>query len=312
MRSTSRTTVVLGTGGTIAGTAEDAKDNVGYKAAQLGVAQLLGDLATDGPVETEQVAQVDSKDMDHALWQKLARRVGFHLARDEVGAVVVTHGTDTLEETAYFLHRVLAPAKPVVLTAAMRPASALLSDGPQNLRDALALAATPGALGVLVVLAQQVFGARGLRKAHSYRLDALSAGDAGPLGRIEEGKLRRFRPWPRAQALGLDCVQCEVSSWPRVEIVLSHAGAGSALVEALVAQGAQGLVVAGTGNGSVHLRLAAALQQAQQAGVAVRRTTRCAAGAVIGDDGSGLAHADELTPVQARIELMLELLAAPR
>ncbi len=121
--------------------------------------------------------------------------------------MVITHGTDTLEETAYFLHRVLAPAKPVVLTAAMRPASALLSDGPQNLLDALTLAASAGARGVLAVLAQQVFGAAELRKVHSYRLDAFGAGDAGPLGRIEEGRLRRFRDWPAGSALGLALIE---------------------------------------------------------------------------------------------------------
>jgi L-asparaginase len=198
-----------------------------------------------------------------------------------------------------------------VLVAAMRPASALLSDGPQNLQDALALAAHADARGVLVVLSQQVFVARGLRKAHSYRLDALAAGDAGPLGRIEEGRLRRFRPWPEAQPLGLARVQRDVALWPRVEIVLSHAGASRDMVDALVAQGVRGLVVAGTGNGSVHQQLEAALLQAQGAGVQVRRTTRCAAGGVVGDDMSGLPHADDLTPVQARIELLLELLAAP-
>ncbi len=305
---------MVGTGGTIAGTAADAFDNVGYRAGQLGVAQLLEamPLPAGVAVETEQLAQLDSKDMDPALWQALAQRVAMHLARDEVGAVVITHGTDTLEETAYLLHRVLAPAKPLVLTAAMRPASALLSDGPQNLLDALALAATPSARGVLVVLAQQVFVAPGLRKAHSYRLDALSAGDAGPLGRIEEGRLRRYRAWPEEPALGLTLLQRPVASWPRVEIVLSHAGADGRLVDALLTQRPppQGIVVAGTGNGSVHAALEAALRRAMAMGVAVRRCTRCAGGSVIGGDADALPSAGEASPVQARIELLLELMAA--
>jgi L-asparaginase len=310
MQNSLRRTVVLGTGGTIAGTAQDARDNVGYQAAQLGVAQLLAGVAASGRVETEQVAQVDSKDMDPALWQALAQRVAHHLARDEIAAVIVTHGTDTLEETAYFLHRVLAPAKPVVLTAAMRPASALLSDGPQNLQDALALAGAPGARGVLAVMAGQVFGAPGLRKAHSYRLDALSAGDAGPLGCVEEGRLRRFRDWPAAQALGLQRVQRAVQDWPRVEIVTSHAGADGRLVDALLALGVRGIVVAGTGNGSVNVRLEAALRRAMDAGVAVLRCTRCAGGGVIGGAAHALPSAGELTPVQARIEMLLTLLGA--
>ncbi|MEO7850680.1 MAG: asparaginase [Rubrivivax sp.] len=307
-----RTTVILGTGGTIAGTAEHAHDNVGYRAAQLGVDQLLAGLPWVGALHTEQVAQVDSKDMEHTLWRTLAERVALHLARPEVDAVVITHGTDTLEETAYFLHRVLAPAKPVVLTAAMRPASALLSDGPQNLLDALALAATPGARGVLVVMAQQVYGATGLRKAHSYKLDALSAGDAGPLGRIEEGHMRRFRDWPEAVPLGLAAVLTPVANWPRVEIVFSHAGADGSVVDALMQQPPQGIVVAGSGNGSVHARLEAALRRAMAKGVAVRRCTRCAAGGVIGGDADDLPAAGDLTPVQARIALMLELMAEQR
>jgi L-asparaginase len=312
MQSMSLTTVILGTGGTIAGLADDAADNVGYRAARLDVQQLLSGLPLAGAVQTEQLAQVDSKDMSHTLWRQLAQRVAAHLARDEVGAVVITHGTDTLEETAYFLHRVLAPAKPVVLCAAMRPASALLADGPQNLLDAMALAATPGARGVLAVMAQQVFAATGLRKAHSYKLDALSAGDAGPLGRIEEGRLRRFRDWPEGSALGLPVIVRAAQDWPRVDIVTSHAGADGRIVDALMLEPPRGIVVAGTGNGSVHAELEAALRRAQAAGVAVRRCTRCADGAVIGGSDDALPSAGDLTPVQARIELMLELMTSRR
>ena len=134
MQSTSTKVVILGTGGTIAGTAEDAADNLGYTAAQIGVDALVAAVrALAGlPLEAEQVAQIDSKDMGHRVWLALAQSVAHHLARAEVAGVVITHGTDTLEETAWFLQRVLAPAKPVVLTAAMRPASSAQADGPQN------------------------------------------------------------------------------------------------------------------------------------------------------------------------------------
>ncbi len=181
MQSLSSRVVVLGTGGTIAGRAASAHDNVGYQAAQLSVAELLQGVARTGlAIESEQLAQLDSKDMDHATWQQLARRSAHQLARPEVRGVVITHGTDTLEETAWLLHRVLAPRKPLVLTAAMRPATSLQADGPQNLADALTLAATDGAAGVLVVLAGTVHGAADVRKLHSRRLDAFSSGDAGP------------------------------------------------------------------------------------------------------------------------------------
>jgi L-asparaginase len=303
--------VLLGTGGTIAGTSAVAGDNVGYSAAQLGVAQLVAAVpALAGvPLETEQIAQVDSKDIGHAVWRALAEAVDRHLARPEVGAVVVTHGTDTLEETAYFLQRVLAPAKPVVLVAAMRPATALQADGPQNLVDALAVAREPGARGVVAVLAGRVHGAFDLRKVHAYRLDAFGSGDAGVLAEVEEGRLRRHRDWPRGEALGLIDLPRDVSGWPVVEIVTSHAGSGARVVEALLAVGVDGLVVAATGNGSVHHALETALVAAQSAGVAVLRATRTLGGSVIDASAAVLPSAGALTPVQARIELMLRLLA---
>lgn len=311
-KSSAAKTVILGTGGTIAGTAE-AGDNIGYTAAQLGVAQLVARVpALAGvPLEVEQVAQLDSKDMDFATWRLLAQRVAFHLDRPDVGGVVITHGTDTLEETGYLLHRVLAPARPVVLAAAMRPATALLADGPQNVLDAVSVARHPEARGVLAVLSGAVWVAGEMRKTHSYRTDAFSAGDAGPLGWLEEGVLRQLRPWPVARSVGL--APLERHEWPRVEIVFSHAGADGRLVDALVRDGVDGLVVAATGNGTVHHEVEAALLRAQAQGVKVLRSTRVGAGAVLAKPGDALPSAGTLTPVQARVELLLQLLeGAPR
>lgn len=304
--------VILGTGGTMAGTSALAADNVGYGAGQIGVAQLLAGVPQLAArrLEAEQVAQIDSKDMDHMVWQQLAMRVAHHLARPEVAGLVVTHGTDTLEETAYFLQRVLAPTKPVVLTAAMRPATALLADGPQNLLDAVTLAAEPGAQGVVAVLAGRVHGPVAVRKQHPYRLDAFDSADAGPLARIEEGVVRRLRAWPAGLALGLARVMAPPERWPRVAVVASHAGAEGEVVDALVALGARGLVVEGTGNGTVHHALEAALLRAVDAGVAVLRATRCSGGGVVGSPPGALPSAGELTPAKARIELMLRLMAA--
>jgi L-asparaginase len=301
--------VILGTGGTIAGTGQ----NVGYTAAQIGVAELAAAVpALQGlPLEAEQVAQVDSKDMSFAVWQQLAQRVALHVERADVAGVVVTHGTDTLEETAYFLHRVLAPAKPVVLTAAMRPATSLQADGPQNLLDAVTVAREPGARGVVCVLSGAVLGAADVRKVHTYRLDAFSPGDAGALALVAEGRLRLLRAWGEGAApVGLARVARGAAQWPQVEVLMSHAGAGGAIVSALLAQGVQGIVVAATGNGSVHAELEAALLAAQDGGVRVLRSTRCAFGAVFDAGTPALPSAGALTPVQARIELLLELLAA--
>jgi L-asparaginase len=131
--------------------------------------------------------------MGFAVWRGLVERIEAHAARSNVAGIVVTHGTDTLEETAYLLHRVLKTRRPVVLTAAMRPATSLQADGPQNLLDAVMVAGWPGSAGVSVAFGSRLFAGHEIRKLHGYRIDAFSAGDAGPLGLIEEGTLRRLR-----------------------------------------------------------------------------------------------------------------------
>jgi L-asparaginase len=311
MQSDAGRVVILGTGGTIAGTAATALDNLGYRAGQLSVQDLIAAVPALGglELEAEQLAQLDSKDMSYAVWQALAQRTAAHLARAEVRAVVVTHGTDTLEETAYFLHRVLAPDKPVVFTAAMRPATSLQADGPQNLVDAVTVARTDGARGVIAVLGGEVFGAADLRKTHTLRLRAFEAGDAGRLGSIEGGTLRRFRAWPAGVGLGLATIGRPTGSWPRVEVVLNHAAADGRIIDLLLAQGLEGLVLAGTGNGTLSEALEAAALRACEAGVLVLRASRCAQGPVLGDEGA-LASAGELSAVQARVELLLRCLQA--
>lgn len=304
--------VMLGTGGTLAGTADRADDNVGYRAAQLGIGELLARIpALAGlQLQAEQVAQIDSKDMGYAVWRHLAGRVAYHVERSDVAGVVVTHGTDTLEETAYLLQRVLSPDKPVVLTAAMRPATALLSDGPQNIVDALAVARHPGARGVVAVLAGSIHSGLDVRKLHTYRVDAFGSGDAGALGVVQEGRLTLWRRWPQGEALGL--ARLSPARPPRVAIVTSHADADGGIVDALRAHGIDGIVVAGTGNGTLHEGLAAALRRARdEGGVQVLRATRVAAGAVVPTGRDEFEPAGALTPAQARVELMLRLLAHP-
>ncbi len=305
----SKKIVILGTGGTIAGTAAARGDHVGYTAAQLGVADLVAGVPAlaDIPLVAEQVAQLDSKDMDHATWRALALRVAHWLAQPDVQGVVVTHGTDTLEETAWFLQQVLQPAKPVVLACAMRPATALVADGPQNLLDAVSVARHPGASGVVAVCAGAIHGAREVRKSHTYRLDAFDSGDGGPIGYVEQGGLRLLRGWPRPLPAQAALLARDVREWPRVDIVFSHAGADARLVELLVADGTRGLIVAATGNGTVHTALEAALARAQQGGTRVLRATRCAQGRIIASADAGFADADDLSPVKARVSLMLSL-----
>ncbi len=314
MQNIARTIVVLGTGGTIAGTSAVAGDDVGYTAAQIGVAQLVKAVPAlaDVPLESEQVAQIDSKDMGFAVWRALALRLAHHLTRADVAGIVVTHGTDTLEETAYFLQRVLAPAKAVVMTAAMRPATSAQADGPQNLLDAVHVAGHAGVHGVLAVLNGQVHAAHDVRKLHTYRMDAFSSGDAGVVGMVMQAQVHISRAPPLGIALGTDVLPADLAAWPRVEIVHSHVGANGAVVRALVAAGVHGLVVAATGNGTVHHDLEAALLEAQAGGVRVLRSSRCLGGRVLARADDVLPSADDLTPAKARIELMLGLMSLLR
>ena len=304
--------VILGTGGTIAGTAADPDDHVGYTAAQLGIDTLVAAVpALAGlDLESEQVAQLDSKDMDFATWQRLARRVAHHLARDEVGGVVVTHGTDTMEETAYFLQRVLAPAKPVVLTGAMRPATARDADGPRNLADAVTLARDGRVVGVSVVMAGRAWAAAEVRKRHTRSLQAFDAGAAEPLALIEPGQATSVRASTPASlpGLGLACLETEVATWPRVEIVLNHAGADGRSVDLMSGHGVAGWIAAGTGNGNLSRPLESALRRAAQSGQRVWRCSRCADGEVVGADDAEIRISPLASAVQARVEMLLRML----
>ncbi|HEY9095859.1 MAG TPA: asparaginase [Hydrogenophaga sp.] len=314
--------MILGTGGTIAGRAADPGDNVGYVAGEVGVDVLVRAVPPlrGLPLESEQVAQIDSKDMGFNVWKPLVERVAHHLAREEVSGVIITHGTDTLEETAWFLQLLLDPKKPVVLTCAMRPSTALVPDGPQNLLDAVSVAGSPGWGGVVVVAAGLVHRAEHVCKMHSYRVEAFDSGDAGPVACVEEGAIRWFHPMP---VPGVDdslqgdrqALIMESASLPGVAIVMSHADADGRMVRGLLAlnHGAQGdrtrgIVVACTGNGTIHADLVSALQEAQGQGVKVVRATRCARGRVVAHAGDRFEDAGGLSPVKARLALSLSLL----
>ncbi|REC95177.1 asparaginase [Kushneria indalinina] len=310
-----RRIVVLGTGGTIAGSSPQAGANLGYTAGTVSVDDLLGGIAApEGfALHAEQVAQLDSKDMDTATWQALHERCEYWLAHEDVAGLVITHGTDTAEETAFFLHSVLSSTRPIVLACAMRPSTALMPDGPQNLRDALVVAATSEATGVTVVCAGEIHGAIAVRKTHPYRLNAFASGDSGPIGYVEEGTVRQLRPWPRPESSDQNALP-DAEHWPRVEIVLSHAGASGALIDTLVrerqsgvAAPVEGLVLGATGNGSLHRNLEQAAQRAHESGIEVRVAARCDEGRLLPAPDADFSVMAELSPVKARIALVLEL-----
>jgi L-asparaginase len=319
--------VFLAMGGTVAGTAASAGDNVGYTAAQVGVQDLLASVpglkAILGGFEavSEQVCQIDSKDLVHADWRALLGRISHYLAMPDVAGVVVTHGTDTLEETAYFLSCTvpaeLLRQKPLVLTCAMRPASSLTPDGPGNMADAAAVALCQEAHGVLVVCAGTIHSATHVQKVHPYRTDAFDSGEAGPVGLVEEGRVRLLCNWPNviASMHNVNSAAKLTGDWPRVELLISHAGATGVVVRALLRQDAdeaplRGIVVAGTGNGTIHKSMETALVEAQAQGIRVVRVSRCAYGQVVGGsptDRSGAFATAGLSGVKARIALMLEI-----
>jgi L-asparaginase len=308
--------VVLGTGGTIAGVAKaghGAGEVVAYDAGALGADRLVAALPglAGWPIEVRNVAQIDSCDMGVAVWQTLLGHARATLTDPGVAGVVVTHGTDTLEETAYLLHRVLdTEHKPVVLTAAMRPASAASPDGPQNLLDALALARDAQSRGVLVAFGGLAWPGDEVRKLHGQALAAFAGGPGGPAAVVANGVVTHFRRLAAATPRVPESVWGRPAErWPWVEILTSHAAARGDAVRALLAAGVQGLVVAGTGNGSIHVDLRAALREAQARGVPVWRASRCVAGGVVGPWDDDLPLVGLLTPAQARIALTLELMA---
>ena len=313
-----QTVLVLGTGGTIAGVG-DSPQATSYTAAQLSVAQLVSALPAlaDFCLDVQQVAQVDSKDMDWSVWQSLGRALRDGLTRDDVAGVVITHGTDTLEETAYLLHCLVDVAKPVVLTAAMRPATSEQADGPRNLLDAVRLvhaAAQAEVHGVCAVMAGRVWAARSVRKAHSWHIDdAFDGGGQDPLVLMgHDGPVGSLMSWPPALARGWDVLLAQDP--PRVDIVVSHAGAdGRMLDAALQSPGAmpEGVVVACTGNGTIHHALEQVLRRAEGLGVRVWRSTRVARGGVLQRDGDVWPAAGCVTAAQARVALLLEILGVP-
>lgn len=305
--------LILGTGGTIAGTACDPGRSWAYRAAQLSVEQLVSAVPELAgiPLATQQVAQIDSKDMGWATWQALGQALGGAMLDDAVSAIVITHGTDTLEETACLLHALHDGRKPIVLTAAMRPATAPDADGPGNLAQAVRVAqaaAQRGEGGVAAVLAGRTWSARDVRKAHSHVIDAFDGGGAEPLDDLA--------PWPQPEARGWHWLL--PTQPPRVEIVTSHADADGWLVDAALlharssGQQLDGLIVACTGHGTMHERLEAALRRARDASVAVWRSSRVARGGVQPRDGDTWPAAGSWTPAQARVRLLLELLSARR
>ncbi|HET6955365.1 MAG TPA: type II asparaginase [Vicinamibacterales bacterium] len=309
--------MVLATGGTIAGAA--ASDvQAGYTSGQLGVDQLIAAVPQAKKIATlkgEQISNIGSQDMNDEVWLKLAKRVNELAAMPNVKGVVITHGTDTIEETSYFLNLVAKTDKPIVLTGSMRPATALSADGPLNFFNAVAVAASPESVGrgVLVVLNDWVHGAASLTKTSTTAVQTFMSPLSGLVGTVNYGKIEYNRGPVGRHTSKSEFSLNGVTALPRVDIIMAHENMDGALIEAAVASGAKGLVIAGVGNGNLTESALNALAAQAKKGIICVRASRVAVGRVdrnveVDDNKLGLVASQDKNPQKARVLLRLALL----
>lgn len=307
---------VFATGGTIAG-AQASAARGGYHSAALSIEALVSavpQLEELARLELKQIARIGSQDMDDALWLKLAEEAHAVLRRPEVRGLVITHGTDTMEETAYWLSLTLKTDKPVVLVGAMRPANSISADGPMNLYNAVAVAVHPEAAGrgVLVVANDEVHLARAVAKTNTTQVGTFRSINRGVAGLVQQGRVHWFAQPSTLHTLTSPFEVQGVPQLPAVEIIHAHAGMGASLIAAATAGGAKGLVIAGVGSGNMHSKALEAASAASAAGVVVVRASRTGGGMVernveIDDDFHHFVTAGDLNPQKARVLLQLAL-----
>lgn len=308
--------VILATGGTIAG-AQASTSEAGYQAGKFKIEDLINavpQMKELADLSGEQVVNIGSQTMTNDVWLQLAKRANEVLKRDDVDGVVITHGTDTLEETGYFLDLVLKSDKPVVLVGSMRPATAISADGPANLYDGVAVAANPEARGrgVLAVLNNEIHYAREVEKRNTTQLDTFESPNRGRAGVVNTGKAIFFaKPTPKHTTASEFSVDGS-TQLPRVEIVYSYANVGPDFIDFAVKQGVKGIVLAGVGDGNTTDAALAALEAAAKKGVAVVRSSRTGSGFVVrnmelDDDKLGFIASMDLNPQKARVLLMMGL-----
>jgi L-asparaginase len=307
---------ILATGGTIAG-AQPSRSSREYRPGLFSIKALLA--AAPGVdslarLDAAEVASIGSQDMGERVWRTLARRTQSALGNPAVAGVVITHGTDTMEETAYFLNLVVRSAKPVVLVGAMRPATAMSADGPMNLYNAVATAAHPASAGrgVLVVANDEIHFAREVAKTNTTQIGTFKSTHRGLAGLVSSGRIHFYGVPLRLHTAASGLAIPSGRALPRVDIIYAHSGMGRELIDASVRAGARGLVIAGVGNGNMGARALAAAAAAARAGLAVVRSSRTGGGIVernveMDDDRLGFIASDELNPQKARILLMLGL-----
>ncbi|MBZ7961691.1 type II asparaginase [Campylobacter molothri] len=307
--------VILATGGTIAGSIDSELETTGYKAGVIGIETLIKavpQIKDIAQVSGEQIANIDSSNMNDEIWLKLAKKIN-ELLKKDVDGIVITHGTDTMEETAYFLNLTVKSNKPVVLVGAMRPATAMSADGPKNLYNAVALAANENAKnkGVMIAMDDKILGARGVVKTHTLNVDAFTSPDFGNLGYIVDGKIFFYNTISKDHTTKTPFDVSKLKTLPKVDILYTYSNDGSGVAaKALFENGTQGLVIAGSGAGSIHENQKEVLKDLIKKGLKVVVSTRVVAGSVAinkDDQNLGFISAQNLNPQKARVLLMLAL-----
>jgi len=309
--------VVLATGGTIAGVAATGTE-AGYTSGKVGIDAMID--AVPGIRELanitgEQTANVGSQDMSVEVWLTLANRINELLAKDDVDGIVVTHGTDTQEETAYFLNLVVKSDKPVVTTGSMRPSTAVSAEGPLNLYNAVAVAASPKAKGhgVMLVMNDQIHSAQAVTKTNTTSVQTFMSPIQGQMGAVIYGQLEFYRGPHGIHTSGSEFSIEGVKALPRVDIIYGGVDTPADLITASINLGAKGIVIAGVGNGNMNAAMLEASQKAAANGIVVVRSTRVPTGYVlrnaeVNDDKYGTIASDELNAQKSRVLLMLTLL----
>jgi L-asparaginase len=309
--------VIVATGGTIAGSAASATE-AGYQSGAVGVDILIAavpQLKEVADVKGEQVASIGSQDMNDEVWMKLANRVNALLASPDVDGIAITHGTDTLEETSYFLSLVVKSDKPVVMTGSMRPSTAMSADGPLNIYNAVAIAADPTARGrgVLVAIDDDIHSAHDVVKNHTTDVATFSSGEAGLVGAVLFGKTTWYRTPRQVHTSKSDLALVPGKPLPRVDIIYAHANMSPDMIDAAVKNGAKGIVIAGVGDGNMTAPALEAVKSVAKKGIVVVRSSRTNGGITrrnieVNDDEVGTVASMELNPGKARALLQVALL----
>jgi L-asparaginase len=308
--------IILGTGGTIAGAGASA-DRAAYTAGKIPIEDLIGAIPTVKKIANisgEQISSVGSQDMTIDIWKKLAIRINQIIKNKEADGIVVTHGTDTQEETAYFLDLVIPSEMPVVLTGSMRSSTAISADGPKNLYDAITVAIDPKSRnrGVIVSFNEGIFDGREVTKLSTTFTNAFGSPNTGPIGHAYDGKVEYYANAVREVNPKSPVVITADTKLPRVDIVYMYADAPPDQIDFLITKKVDGIVIAGVGNGNFNKAYMEAVKRAVAAGIIICRASRTSSGRVvlhdeINDEELGTIVSDDLNPQKARILLMLGL-----